>query len=115
MNETAADPLPKGRNIFHYFKKRSPGALIALGFLFTIFLGSGLLMLLEEGEYTRETKLENSRYAGITAIYWAVILAGYLVWSFLSGRWDRTWIVWPVSGALYGVLRAILRTLQKKP
>ncbi len=90
--------------------------LVAVGVLLivkTSMMRESLLMLLEEGEFTRESKLEQSRNAGITAVYWSVILAVYLLWSFLSGRWDMTWIIWAVSGVLYGLLCAVLRVLRK--
>ncbi len=39
----------------------------------------------------------------------------YLAWSFISGAWDRTWIVWPIAGVGYGLLCAILRIIRKEP
>ncbi|WP_114853644.1 permease prefix domain 1-containing protein [Brachybacterium sp. YJGR34] len=40
----------------------------------------------------------------IAAVYWPVAAAVYLLWSFLSGDWGTTWIVWPVAGVLYAGL-----------
>ena len=64
------------------------------------------LALLEEGDYTREEKAVDHR---IGAIYWGIALAGYLAWSFLTMRWEITWVVWPVAGVLYGVAKAIMK------
>ncbi len=75
---------------------------------------SSFLMLLEEGDYSRAAKTENRKNASISAAYWGVILVVYLLWSFLSGNWGMTWIIWCVSGILYGVLRAILRIVRKE-
>ena len=37
----------------------------------------------------------------------------YLAYSFITQRWDFTWIVWPVAGvlfvAVYGILQAVVR------
>ena len=35
----------------------------------------------------------------IAGIYWTLVTAGYLAWSFWTDGWDRTWIVWPVAVA----------------
>ena len=64
----------------------------------------GYQMLLEQGDYTRTAKRSNRKYSGI---YWGVVVAAYLAVSFVTMRWDRTWIVWPVAGVLYGVLMEI--------
>ena len=61
----------------------------------------GYQMLLEQGDYSRATKRGNNKYSGI---YWGIITAAYLAVSFLTQRWDMTWIVWPVAGVLYGVI-----------
>ena len=70
----------------------------------------GYRMLLEEGDYTRDRKRNARRYGGI---YWSVITAAYLAVSFLTKRWDMTWIVWPVAGVLYGVVGEIGKLREK--
>ena len=62
--------------------------------------------LLEEGDYTREEKRIDHRISGI---YWGIVVAGYLLVSFLTMRWEITWVVWPVAGILYGVVKLIFR------
>ena len=64
------------------------------------------LALLEEGDYTREEKSVDRRIGGI---YWGIVIAGYLLVSFLTQRWEITWVVWPVAGILYGVVKLIFR------
>ena len=61
-------------------------------------------MLLEQGDYTRARKRNTSKYGGI---YWSIVTAVYLAVSFLTRRWDMTWIIWPVAGALFGVVGEI--------
>jgi len=43
----------------------------------------------------------------IAALYWPVATAIYLGWSFVTGDWGSTWVVWPVAGVLYGALWAV--------
>ena len=74
----------------------------------------GMNILLEEGGYTREEKEENRKNAPYAAIYWSLVVAAYLGYSFVTMRWDRSWIVWPVAGVLFGVVAAILRVARNK-
>lgn len=71
---------------------------------------SGYQMLLEQGDYSRAAKRANHAFGGV---YWGVVTAGYLAASFLTMRWDMTWIVWPVAGVLYGALVEVVK-LKKK-
>ena len=104
---------------FHY--SHDDGALLALGtgmllllcaigvkmIVLTCIRQGGMDRLLEEGDYTRLNK-RVGRYDGI---YWAIVTAIYLGWSFVSQRWDFTWIVWPVAGVLFAAYREILKMI----
>ncbi|MBR7009586.1 MAG: helix-turn-helix transcriptional regulator [Oscillospiraceae bacterium] len=74
----------------------------------------GYQILLEDGDYSRAKKAENKRNEPLNVIYWGAVTAGYLAWSFLSGSWNRTWIVWPIAGVLFGLLLAVVRALRNK-
>ncbi len=61
--------------------------------------------LLEEGDYSRKSKkVKNGFLAGI---YWIVVTAGYLAYSFCTMDWVRSWIVWTVAGVLYAAVLKI--------
>ena len=74
---------------------------------------AGYGILLQDGEYSPSRKAENRRNEPISAVYWALALAIYLAWSFITMQWQTTWIVWPIAGVLYGVLEAVLRLTRK--
>ena len=91
--------------------------MIALGVLLivrTSIMMEGLQALLEEGEFSRENKDESRRNETIMGIYWMSATAIYLAISFLTKRWDMTWIVWPVAGVGCGILAGILRVVRSK-
>ena len=67
----------------------------------------GFDKLLEEGDYTRINK-RAGRYDGI---YWAIVLAIYLGWSFVTMKWEFTWIVWPIGGVLFAAYREIVKAI----
>ena len=71
-------------------------------------------ILLQEGEYTPQAKSEEKKNAPIAGVYWALATVIYLGWSFITMAWDRTWIVWPIAGVLYGLLTAVLRMTRRK-
>jgi transcriptional regulator with XRE-family HTH domain len=71
-------------------------------------------MLLQEGDYTAEKKLEKKRTEHLHAIYWCTITAVYLGISFYTGNWSRTWIIWPCAGIMYGAVRASAAALKGK-
>ena len=50
----------------------------------------------------------------LATIYWSLAVAGYLAFSFIIGRWDRSWIIWPVAGVLYGSIIGITRLIGRK-
>lgn len=74
----------------------------------------GYAALLEEGDYSRESKRAQGQNQTFSGCYWGLVTAGYLAYSFITGRWDRSWIVWPVAGVLYGVVLAVWSAVRKK-
>lgn len=66
--------------------------------------------LLQTGDYTAESK----RRAPIAGIYWCAATALYLAISFITMAWDRTWILWPVAGVLFGCVAAAQQVLAKR-
>ncbi len=71
---------------------------------------------IREGEEPQEAaaRLEEEKRDPIGKIYWSVVTSGYLLVSFLTHRWDMTWIVWPVAGVLFGAIEAILCLTRRK-
>lgn len=63
-------------------------------------------VLLQEGEFTEEAK-DNTLTGNIASVYWPVVTCIYLAWSFISGDWDRSWIIWPIAGVLFGAVASI--------
>lgn len=70
-------------------------------------------ILLEEGDYSAARKEWSRKNEHLAGIYWGTATALYLAVSFITNAWDRTWIVWPVAGAAYGVVVAVAGVLRK--
>ena len=71
-------------------------------------------ILLQSGEFKESEKKSRERRNALSGAYWCLLTAGYLAVSFSTGRWDRTWIIWAVSGVLYAALEALVRLLTGK-
>jgi transcriptional regulator with XRE-family HTH domain len=69
--------------------------------------------LLREGEFEPKSKKGNRLHEAVEGAYWSIATAGYLLWSFLSGDWHITWVVWPVAGVLFGAIEAVMGYKEK--
>ena len=121
---TSALPMILAETIFgedHIFSDYAGGiffAMVALGtFLIvrTAIIDGGFGKLLEKDDYSREKKqLENGFLKYIMRAYWLTAVAIYLGISFLTGRWEITWILFPVAGILCAGIKAIAEGMMQK-
>ena len=100
-------------------------ALAAAGLLTSVAVGvflivrasivwSSFQVLLEENDYSRSVKNEKRSSKPLSSIYWALVCAAYLAYSFITRDWQRSWIIWPVAGVAYGAVSGIVLALRKK-
>ena len=90
--------------------------LVAVGVLLivrTAIIWDSFQMLLSEGDYSRKSKEAAREHGSFGGIYWGLVTAGYLAWSFITNDWGRSWIIWPIAGAAYGAVFAIMKALRK--
>lgn len=86
--------------------------LAGVGVVLFILCGvrwASMAKLLQEADYAYCEKEKNGAKEAVARAYWLLAVAVYLGWSFLSSRWDITWVVWPLAGVLYAVLNSILQ------
>ncbi len=85
-------------------------------YLFITICGvhSSYKILLQDGDYTIAAKRTNRKLENLSRIYWLFITVIYLAASFITMRWDRTWIIWAVSGVLFALIRVIGDSLIKE-
>ena len=61
-----------------------------------------------------EAKEDLKRHSSVSGIYWGLVTAGYMAWSFITMRWDRTWIVWPIAAVAYAAIFSIAKAMRRK-
>lgn len=91
-------------------------ALAAIGVFFIIkcsMIKGSYSVLLQDEDYTPENKRREKKADKIGAVYWPVIVAVYLAYSFITGRWEISWVIWPVAGVLFGAIAAIVSVSNK--
>lgn len=92
-------------------------ALIGIGVNFivkTCIIWESFDKLLQEGEYSRKKKKEKIASSKVNTIYWSVVTAGYLAYSFISYKWHFSWIIWPVAAVLYPAVISIFASHKDK-
>lgn len=70
-------------------------------------------ILLRKNEI-KQKKEENKVFDAVSAIYWCIVTAGYLAYSFITFDWGRSWIVWPVAGCLFGAVSAAMHLMSRE-
>lgn len=71
-------------------------------------------ILLEMEDYSKETKRLNEKLENVMSIYWLVTTAIYLLVSFLTERWDISWIIWAMAGVLCAIVKVCIKIAQKR-
>ena len=90
--------------------------IVAVGVYFLVrvsLVRSSFQILLREGDNAVENRQTKRKVDAINSIYWCVVTAGYLAWSFLSGDWHLTWVVWPIAAVLSAAISAIITLCTK--
>lgn len=67
----------------------------------------------QEGDYSREEKEKQIGTSSISTAYWAIVVAIFLGYSFITDNWQYSWIVLVVSGVLYPGIIALFTMLTK--
>ncbi len=88
--------------------------LLIIGISVWLFISGGAIQsaydkLLNEGDYTAERRKSESVMQRWASPYWILIVVVYLAWSFVTSSWDKSWIIWPIAGVLFGLISAIVQ------
>ncbi|MBP5431796.1 helix-turn-helix transcriptional regulator [Ruminococcus sp.] len=73
----------------------------------------GYKRLLEEDDFSRQKKERTNKTSGTVSVYWCIIVAIFLAYSFITNDWGRSWIIWPVAAVLTPVVMVISDKVKK--
>lgn len=91
--------------------------LVAVGVRFFIIAGTrweSMQKLLQEGDYSASNKKKNAAFEPVCKVYWLIVTAVYLGWSFSSDGWKMTWMIWPVAGVLFAAVKNVCMAIIEK-
>ena len=115
-----------GRSHYPIFGVSLTLALVAAGLLIllpTTWASSTHETLTEEGHWTGgpgqwdrwgRKDADNPLIGAIASIYWPLTLVIFLAWGFLGNGWAICWIVWPISGILFGAIASFISALSPR-
>ena len=72
--------------------------------------------LIREGRQEYDYDEENQRdpVIGIVAsVYWPCVVVAYFVWGAVFDQWDKSWVLFPISGLLFGVFAAARTSVRR--
>ena len=92
-------------------------ALGLCGTLAIVAVATVLIMLgakKENKESQKENDTRTPLQKGISALIWALGLAVYILWSFTSGAWYATWVIFPILAALDSLLTVLVKQKEQQ-
>lgn len=87
-------------------------AIACYGFVYAGTIMGSYDKLLEEGDYTRENKVNNKKAFPFSSFYWCIVVAAGLILLFTG--FDYFWLVFAIAGVLYAPIRILFVHLMKK-
>lgn len=84
--------------------------MAGIGVTFFIVAGvrwASMQKLLKEGDFSDKGKRKSKINEAVGTAYWLIVTAAYLAWNFLTDDWHITWVVWPIAGILFVVVKLI--------
>lgn len=97
--------------------------IVGIGAVFFILAGvphEAMQKLLKDGDYSEAAKKSNGIKGAVSAAYWLLVTAAYLLMLFLSDgqaeNWKSgdSWVIWPVAGVLFPVVLLICDVVRGK-
>lgn len=93
--------------------------LVACGCFLFVYGGTyqaAMQRLLEEGDYTRESKSKKAMIGRVSVIYWLVVTAIFLFYTFGpygNGQPQYSWFIWAIAGVLFSAVIAVVKLWQQ--
>ena len=70
-------------------------------------------ILLQEEDYSIPNK-NNKLLQMIAGVYWSAVIVIYLIWGFVGRDWKNSWLIFPVSGLLFGIIASLIEYRQTR-
>lgn len=92
-------------------------AIVAVAVFLFVYYGNirgAYQVLLKTGDFSKEKKEEDRVIGAVASIVWPLVTCVFLVSGFVYDQWHINWIVFPVTGILFGVFSSAYNILKRK-
>ena len=79
-------------------------------------INASMERLLEEGDYTRQNKSRRSIKGAVSAIYWLLVTALFMWYTFGpsgNGQAKYSWFIWAIAGVVYAAVMLVVNLIQR--
>lgn len=86
-------------------------AVVSVGTALLVAAGTvkgGYDRLLREGDFEPKEQERAKRVSKFAGVYWPVVVAAYLGWSFFTNNWEFSWVIWPIAALVFAAVSALL-------
>lgn len=90
-------------------------AIVAAAVYIFIYYGcirEGYSILLKIGDYSKEKVEENKVVGAVAAVVWPLAVCIFLVSGFIYHIWYINWIIFPITGILFGMFSAVYNIIK---
>lgn len=87
-----------------------------IAFVYGGTINSAMERLLEEGDYTRQQKSHRSVKGAISTIYWLLVTAIFMWYTFGpsgNGQARYSWFIWAIAAVLYAAVMVVVNLIQR--
>ena len=93
--------------------------LLIVAFAVNLIIYAGCIMsgyhqVLEIGDYTPSKKRGNKAIEVAASIVWPLVTMVYLYIGFVHGLWHPGWIIFPITGVIFGAFSAIVEGVSRE-
>lgn len=92
--------------------------LIAMGVFMIVkdeIIWNSFKALLQKDDFSEDKKNQKEKTeAFLDNIYWPIIVVTYLIYSFMTEDWGKSWIIFPIAGVLESVISEIVKFFKSK-
>ena len=70
--------------------------------------------LLQIEDYSKDRKKVNKKVEKIAALYWMIVVTGFLAYSLITNNWKVSWIIWPIAAVAFSIVEAVISIIYQK-
>lgn len=81
---------------------------------YTRLLGINDLIDFSDYKSPKAEQVKNPTVRAVLAAFWPVVTCIYLCVSFMTFRWEITWLIWPIGAAVFTIIASFAKASEEK-